>query len=133
MGVIKSGMTFCQKSGSFISRSADLESLVNLDLLTTIPCLFNQEAVFAPSTTRVRVLVAKILSISSAQNCSILALSSSSKAYAPLFSSCSISLLVGLSSSSSCPNEPSTACSNPNFLLALSNISCSNVRLVTRR
>mmetsp|Transcript_54491 Transcript_54491/g.157568 ORF Transcript_54491/g.157568 Transcript_54491/m.157568 type:complete len:249 (-) Transcript_54491:1137-1883(-) len=78
VGVTKSGITFCQNKGSSISKSALLESLVNFDLLTTIPCLFSQDAVFAPSTTRVRVLLARMLSMSSAQNAFVISSFSSS-------------------------------------------------------
>mmetsp|Transcript_23579 Transcript_23579/g.36407 ORF Transcript_23579/g.36407 Transcript_23579/m.36407 type:complete len:214 (-) Transcript_23579:1738-2379(-) len=103
-GVTKSGMTFCQNIGSSTSTSAVAAALspVNLLLLTFMPCLLSHVAVFAPSTTRVRVRFAKISSISSEQNCfPISSFSSSIRAYAPFFKSCSISFEVGLSLSSS--------------------------------
>mmetsp|Transcript_6268 Transcript_6268/g.14789 ORF Transcript_6268/g.14789 Transcript_6268/m.14789 type:complete len:235 (+) Transcript_6268:1752-2456(+) len=78
-GVTKSGITFCQNNGSSTSRSAVLLSAVNLDLLTTIPCLFSQDAVLVPSTTRVRVRLARMLSISSVQKSLVISSFSSSK------------------------------------------------------
>mmetsp|Transcript_42688 Transcript_42688/g.129672 ORF Transcript_42688/g.129672 Transcript_42688/m.129672 type:complete len:236 (+) Transcript_42688:1637-2344(+) len=68
VGVTKSGMTFCQKLGSSTLIPAVSLSPENLLLLTIIPDLLSQELVFAPSTTLVRVLFAKIFSMSSAQN-----------------------------------------------------------------
>mmetsp|Transcript_13319 Transcript_13319/g.18566 ORF Transcript_13319/g.18566 Transcript_13319/m.18566 type:complete len:212 (-) Transcript_13319:902-1537(-) len=103
-GVTKSGITFCQNIGSSTSTSAVAAALspVNLLLLTFMPCLLSHVAVFAPSTTRVRVRFAKMSSISSEQNCfPISSFSSSIRAYAPFFKSCSISFEVGLSLSSS--------------------------------
>mmetsp|Transcript_6731 Transcript_6731/g.14785 ORF Transcript_6731/g.14785 Transcript_6731/m.14785 type:complete len:210 (+) Transcript_6731:1904-2533(+) len=76
-GVTKSGITFCQKRGSSTSMPADLLSPVNLLFVTFIPALLSQLAVLTPSTTRVLVLLAKMLSISSAQNSLPIASSSS--------------------------------------------------------
>lgn len=67
-GVMKSGITFCQKSGSSMSSEAPPASDENLLLVTERPDLFNQDAVLAPSTTRVLVLLASMFSMSSATN-----------------------------------------------------------------
>mmetsp|Transcript_18571 Transcript_18571/g.35313 ORF Transcript_18571/g.35313 Transcript_18571/m.35313 type:complete len:209 (-) Transcript_18571:462-1088(-) len=68
VGVTKSGITFCQKSGSSMSSSLDPDSAENFDLLTVIPDLLSQLEVLGPSTTRVRDRLARMVSMSSAQN-----------------------------------------------------------------
>mmetsp|Transcript_17910 Transcript_17910/g.35727 ORF Transcript_17910/g.35727 Transcript_17910/m.35727 type:complete len:283 (-) Transcript_17910:3660-4508(-) len=133
-GVTKSGITFCQKRGSSTSTLAVAAEFLPLNFdFFTIFLFFNQAAVCAPSTTRVRVRFAKIESISSSQKTFASSSSPSRNAYAPFLSSSSISFASGLSSSLSCPKVPKTARSRPSFLEARLNISCSNVFAVTKR